>query len=95
MPAQSPRAKIAVLMRTYRKTLNKTYCPCPEGWWSMDDIWSLELSEQALQYFQVTCKSAVADMSAQKLQTSKATTSFAAAEVYARWRARKMFFGLG
>ena len=57
----------------------------------MDDIWSLELSEQALQYFQVTCKSAVADMPPQKLQTFKANTSFAAPEVYARWRARKKF----
>jgi hypothetical protein len=58
----------------------------------MDDIWSLELSEQALQYFQVTCKSAFADMPAQKLQTFKTNTSLAAAEVYARWCARNMFF---
>ena len=95
MPAQTPRAKIAVLMRAYRKTPNKTYCSCPEGWWYMDAMWSLELSDYALQYFQVTCKSAVADMPPQKLQTFKANTSSAATEVYARWRARKKVLRLG
>ena len=32
MPAQTPRAKIAVLMRAYRKSPSRTYCPWPEGW---------------------------------------------------------------
>ena len=41
MPQQTPRAKIAVLMRAYRKMPNKTYCPCPEGWWPREDMSTL------------------------------------------------------
>ena len=86
--------KLAVLMRAYRKTPNKTYCPCPEGWWPRDDMSTLAFLEQALQYFQGACKSAVADMPPQKLQTFKANTSFVAAEAYARWRAMSFFDGI-
>ena len=92
MPAQIPRAKIAVLMRAYRKTPNTTYYPRPEGWWSRDDMSTLAFLEQALQYFQSTCTSAVADMPPQGLQTFKANASVVAGEAYARWRARNKFF---
>ena len=61
----------------------------------MEDMSTLGVVEQALQYFQGTCKSAIADMPPQKLQTFKANTSYAAAEVYARWRARKKVRRLG
>ena len=34
MLAQTPRSKIAVLMRAYRKPPNRTWCPCPESFWA-------------------------------------------------------------
>jgi hypothetical protein len=45
---------------------------------------TLVVLEQALRRFHGTCKSAVADMPPQTLQTFKANTSFVAAEAYAR-----------
>jgi hypothetical protein len=89
MPQQTPRAKIAVLMRAYRNMPNKTYCPCPEGWWPREDMAHLVVLEQVLHYLQGTCKSAVADMPLPKQHTFKANTHVLAAEAYARWRGMK------
>ena len=51
MPAQTPRSKIAVLMRAYRKPPNRTWCPCPESFWAKEEKGTLLLLEQVLQYF--------------------------------------------
>ena len=89
MPTETPRAKIAVLMRAYRTTPNKTHCPCPEGWWSKEDMSTPGISEQVLHYFQGTCRSAVADMPLPTQHTFKANTHVLATEAYARWRGMK------
>ena len=49
MLAQTPRSKIAVLMRAYRKPPNRTWCPCPESFWAKEDKGTLLLLEQVLQ----------------------------------------------
>ena len=89
MPSDTPRAKVAVLMRAYRKPPSRTWCPCPEGFWPKADKASLLVLEQALHYFHGTCKSAVADMAARKLQLLMANTNCVAAETYARWYSSK------
>ena len=48
MPTETPSATIAVLMRAYRKTPSRTYCPYPEGWWSREVKAPLVVLEQAL-----------------------------------------------
>ena len=92
MPWETPRAKVAVLMRAYRKPPSRTWCPCPEGFWPKAVTTrpgSLLVLEQALHYFHGTCKSAVADMTARKLQLLMANTNCVAAETYARWYSSK------
>ena len=49
MLAQTPRSKIAVLMRAYRKPPNRTWCPCPETICAKEDKGTLLLLGQALQ----------------------------------------------
>ena len=89
MPVETPRAKIAVLMRAYRKQPNRTWCPLPESFWPKEEKATLVVLEQALQYFHGTCKSAVADMPPANLQGFMANTNCVAAEAYARWRGTK------
>jgi hypothetical protein len=89
MPAETPRAKIAVLMRAYRKPPSRTWCPCPESFWPKEEKAPLVVLEQALQYFHGTRKHAVVDMPTATLQRFMANTYCVAAEAYARWRATK------
>ena len=88
MPAETPCAKIAVLMRAYRKPPLRTWCPCPEWFWPREEKAPLAVQEQALHYFQGTRKSAAADMPLAKLQSFMANANCAAAETYARGEPR-------
>ena len=85
MDVNFPKAKVAVIMRAYRKPPRRAWCPCPESWWPNAGAQSLLVLEQALHYFHDPCKDAVADMTAGKLQGLIANTNCMEAETYARW----------
>ena len=89
MPTATPRSKMAVIMRAYRKPPNRTWCPCPESFWSKEDKRSLLPLEQVLQYVSGTCRPAIMDMPLARLQSFLANTNCIAAETYARWRVKK------
>ena len=60
---RSPRVKIAMLMRAYRKPPHRTWCPPPETIWaSSTKGQTLTKLEALLRYFQCKCKPAVAGM---------------------------------
>jgi hypothetical protein len=89
MPMATPRSKMAVIMRAYRKPPNRTWCPCPESFWAKEDKGTLLPREQVLQYVSVTCSPAIMDMPFARLQSFLANTNCIAAETYARWRVKK------
>ena len=37
MPTATPRSKMAVIMRAYRKPPSRTWCPCLESFWAKED----------------------------------------------------------
>ena len=57
-----PRAKVAALMRAYRKEPTRGYCPVPEANIFKHDESDLESWEELLYYFHWTCKDAVASV---------------------------------
>ena len=58
-----PRAKVATLMRAYRKEPTRGYCPVPEATIFKHEDVDLEAWEELLYYFHWTCKDAVASVS--------------------------------
>ena len=58
-----PRAKVAALMRAYRKEPTRGYCPVPEATIFKHDKSDLESWEELLYYFHWTCKDAAAALS--------------------------------
>ena len=49
MPTATPRSKMAVIMRAYRKPPNRTWCPCLDSLWAKEDTGALLLFEHMLQ----------------------------------------------
>jgi hypothetical protein len=48
-------ARMAVLKRAYRKQPQNTYCPCPESAWGEFNWDALQLLEDLLRFFHVSC----------------------------------------
>ena len=70
MLAQTPRSKIAVLVRADRKPPSRTWRPCPESFWAKEDKGTRLLPEQALLHFSGACRPAIMDMPLARLQSS-------------------------
>ena len=85
LPLETPRSKIAALMRAYRKNPTRGYCPTLENCWVMarnrDSLLALE---QLLHYLVFTCKPAVAGMDADKRQALHANIMCVSAEAFAK-----------
>ena len=62
IPNTFPWTKIALMMRAYRQTPKKTWCPLPEPFWKECKEEKLECVEQLMHYFNTTLRPAVAGM---------------------------------
>ena len=82
LPLHVPRAKVAMIMRSYRKPPNRAQCPMPESTWCKATSSDLEALEAVLHYFQATCKPAVAGMTDQNKSALHANVGCAAAEAF-------------
>ena len=82
LPLQTPRTKVAMITRAYRKPPSKTWCPVPESTWGKSAPQDLQQLEVLLHYFQVTCKPAVAAMDSQLKAALHANVACAAAEAF-------------
>lgn len=89
MPMEVPRAKVAVIMRAYRKPPSKTWCPCPESFWTKASPSDLAVLEQLLHYFHGTCKEVVAALPSQNRAVFLANVNCLAAETFASWSGKK------
>ena len=90
VPLQYPRVKIAMLMRAYRKPPNRTLCPPPEPAWNQQHkTYAMAKLEAVLQYFQSTCKPAVAGMQSLMLATLTANVAVAAADAFIMCKERE------
>ena len=83
LSTEFPRVKIAILMRAYRKAAVRSWFPIPENGWMHAADADLRKLEAVLHYFQVMCKSAVADMEAMQLASFNANVATIAAETFA------------
>lgn len=82
LPLKTPRTKVAMIMRAYRKPPQRTWCPLPEAAWGKAGVPELEALEAVLHYFQATCKPAVAGMADQRKAALHANVACAAAEAF-------------
>ena len=87
---QFPRVKIAMVMRSYRKPPNRTWCPPPEAaWTSCAKGQTATKLEAVLRYFQCTCKPAVAGMQSLMLAALTANVACAAADAFIMCKERE------
>ena len=66
LPLNTPRCKLAVLMRAFRKTPDHAFCPTPEHSWHRISPHGLMKMEDIIQYFHTTAVAVMTDV-AEKL----------------------------